>query len=281
MGVRGLSLPFSRRPSSGFGRRWLVLPGQKGFWNDHEGTDWGGPRGTPLPALGAGRIYDKRFTSLKGHQVGIDYGRIDGHNWKSRWHMLNEPSLFDIGDPVRPGETVGGMGMSGTASNGVHGHGELLCDGKPVNMLIHLDYTGFLTDSHAVPLPAAGIPVTPISTVQEDEMYMIVSPGGQGLVVGNRYVDFGTPANVQSTTGIPVMATTKDMHQRVIGALAQQDNLPIIVGVAEGDGTIYQLIGDRFAPIADVRTVQALQGLGAATMTISKAERDNWLKVLA
>lgn len=111
-------------------------------------------------------------------------------------------------------------------------------------------------------------------------MYMIASPGGQGLVVGNRYVDFGTPENVSSTTGIPVMTTTKDMHQRIIGALSQEDNLPLLVYV-EGDGTIYQLIGNRLAPMADIRTVQQLQGLGAASITISAKERDNWLKALA
>lgn len=280
MGVRGLSLPFSRRPSSAFGRRWLVLPGRAGFWNDHEGTDWSGPRGTPLPALGNGRVYANTFTSLKGNQVGVDYGRIDGHNWKSRWHMLDKPSPFNIGDPVRAGETLGGMGMSGTASNGIHGHGELFRDGVLVDMMRYLDYTGFLSDFESLPIPSSST-ASPLKPVQEDEMYMIASPGGQGLVVGNRYIDFGTPANVQGTTGVPVMTTTKDMHQRVIGALAQEDGLPILVAVAGGDGTIYQLIGDRFAPLVDIETVQQLQGLGASTITISKSERDNWLKVLA
>lgn len=278
MAVAGLSLPFTSRPTSGFGRRWLVLPGKDGFFNDHTGTDWGGPRGTPLPSLGAGRVYDKRFTKLKGNQIGIDHGTIGGHAWKSRWHMLDQPTPFEEGDQVRAGETVGGMGRSGSAATGVHGHGELLRDGVPVDMVAHLTYTGFLSLSRG--RLSMGRSRAANRTVQEAEMYMIVSPGGQGVVVGNRYIDFGKPGNVTGTTGLPVMTTTMDMHQRIIGALSQQDNLPLIVGIAEGDGTIFQLVGGKLIPIADIRTVQQLEGLGASTITISKAELENWLKIL-
>lgn len=137
MALGFLSLPFSGPTSSAFGRRWLVLPTQPtGFWNNHEGCDWARGTGTPVRAAGDGVVYDNVFTSLKGHQLGIQHA--DGY--RTRYHMLRDKALPAKGKSVKAGEIIGYVGMSGTAATGPHLHFELHKDGVPINPTLSLSY---------------------------------------------------------------------------------------------------------------------------------------------
>lgn len=125
-----MRLPFPSEPTRHFGRRWLVLPGQSGFWNDHTGCDWTKPRFTAVRASEAGVVIDSYFTSLKGWQLvvrNIFTGRI------TRYHMLQEKSPKPKGSTVAEGEVIGRVGSSGTASTGPHLHFEVWVNGVPVD----------------------------------------------------------------------------------------------------------------------------------------------------
>lgn len=123
-----MRLPFPTPPFKPFGRRWLVLPGQPGFWNEHEGCDWSKSEGTPVVAAADGKVVESVFTSLKGWQVAIAH---DGY--VTRYHMLRERSPLKVGALVKEGQQVGRVGNSGSASTGPHLHFEVRVAGKPVD----------------------------------------------------------------------------------------------------------------------------------------------------
>jgi hypothetical protein len=150
VGLPNLSLPFAGPVSSAFGRRWLVLPGQLGFWNEHEGCDWAGAAGTPVRAAGDGVVYDNVFTSLKGNQLGIQHSGA----YRTRYHMLRDKALFKVGQQVHAGDIIGYVGMSGTAATGPHLHFELHYNGKPINPTLTLSYNpAILAGNTSKPFP--------------------------------------------------------------------------------------------------------------------------------
>lgn len=125
-----MRLPFPSEPTRHFGRRWLVLPGQAGFWNDHTGCDWSKNYGTPIPVSDSGKVIGNYFTNLKGWQLVVQNTRT---GVITRYHMLNERSPKAHGSSVREGETIGRVGSSGTASTGPHLHFEVWKNGVPVD----------------------------------------------------------------------------------------------------------------------------------------------------
>lgn len=142
-----MRLPFPTPPTRGFGLRWLVLPGQAGFWNDHTGVDWTKNRYTKIPAAESGVVIENYFTSLKGWQLvvrNIFTGRI------TRYHMLQEKSPKAKGSTVTEGEIIGRVGSSGTASTGPHLHFELWIDGKPVDPYKYI--TGLTAGNGSTPI---------------------------------------------------------------------------------------------------------------------------------
>jgi len=148
--INELSLPFNGPVSSPFGRRWLELPGQLGFWNEHEGCDWGRNTGTPVRAAGDGVVYDNVFTSLKGNQLGIQHAS----NYRTRYHMLRDKALFKVGQQVHAGDIIGYVGMSGTAATGPHLHFELHYNKKPINPTLSLSYNpAILAGDTSKPFP--------------------------------------------------------------------------------------------------------------------------------
>lgn len=126
----------------------------------------------------------------------------------------------------------------------------------------------------------AGLNASPIPPLQpEDETmpYIISSPAGQTLIADGHAIGFTSPAEVQATSAT-IVTTTARVHNALLAALAQQQGLPLLVSVNGGDGTIYTLAGQKLTPLVDPGTVGQLQAAGASVITISTAERDNWLK---
>jgi murein DD-endopeptidase MepM/ murein hydrolase activator NlpD len=122
-----LRVPLNARVSSPFNlqRRHPVL----GVVRPHEGTDYAAPPGTPIKAVGTGRI---KFAGWKG-----GYGRTvvlsHGDNITTLYaHMSRLGKGIKNGGRVKQGETIGYVGSSGMVT-GPHLHYEFRVNGAPRN----------------------------------------------------------------------------------------------------------------------------------------------------
>lgn len=168
-----MRLPFPSPPTRHFGRRWLVLPGQSGFWNEHTGCDWSKNYGTPIPASDSGEVIGNYYTALKGWQLVVRHpgGRI------TRYHMLNKRSHRALWSQVREGEIIGYVGSSGTASTGPHLHFEVWVNGKAIDPYKYI--TAATSGSGAKPIDNK--PEVPVIVDKKElsDMLMIHIPKGQ------------------------------------------------------------------------------------------------------
>jgi murein DD-endopeptidase MepM/ murein hydrolase activator NlpD len=122
-----LRVPLNARVSSPFNlqRRHPVL----NVVRPHEGTDYAAPPGTPIKAVGNGRI---KFAGWKG-----GYGRTvvlsHGDNITTLYaHMSKLGKGIKNGGRVKQGETIGYVGSSGMVT-GPHLHYEFRVNGAPRN----------------------------------------------------------------------------------------------------------------------------------------------------
>jgi murein DD-endopeptidase MepM/ murein hydrolase activator NlpD len=122
-----LRVPLNARVSSPFNlqRRHPVLD----VVRPHEGTDYAAPPGTPIKAVGNGRI---KFAGWKG-----GYGRTvvlsHGDNITTLYaHMSKLARGIKNGGRVKQGETIGYVGSSGMVT-GPHLHYEFRVNGAPRN----------------------------------------------------------------------------------------------------------------------------------------------------
>lgn len=122
-----LRVPLNARVSSSFNlqRRHPVLD----VVRPHEGTDYAAPPGTPIKAVGNGRI---KFAGWKG-----GYGRTvvlsHGDNITTLYaHMSRLGKGIKNGGRVKQGETIGYVGSSGMVT-GPHLHYEFRVNGSPRN----------------------------------------------------------------------------------------------------------------------------------------------------
>jgi murein DD-endopeptidase MepM/ murein hydrolase activator NlpD len=122
-----LRVPLNARVSSSFNlqRRHPVL----NVVRPHEGTDYAAPPGTPIKAVGNGRI---KFAGWKG-----GYGRTvvlsHGDNITTLYaHMSKLGKGIKNGGRVKQGETIGYVGSSGMVT-GPHLHYEFRVNGAPRN----------------------------------------------------------------------------------------------------------------------------------------------------
>ena len=113
-------LKFSR-VSSNFGRRFHPILKK---WKNHNGTDYAAPRGTPIRAIGRGKVVDAGTRGGYGKQVKIK------HNGKyiSSYSHLHKIKV-KRGTTVRQGDIIGTVGSTGLAT-GPHLHFEFFKDGK-------------------------------------------------------------------------------------------------------------------------------------------------------
>jgi murein DD-endopeptidase MepM/ murein hydrolase activator NlpD len=126
-------------PQSQFKLMWPVMRARvnRGYRPpsdpNHQGIDLGGERGTPILAAHEGRvIYTGSAFRGYGNMVMIEYDQ----RWASLYGHLDSIRVRE-GQIVRPGDPLGGMGRSGSAT-GVHLHFELIHNHAPVDPMSYL-----------------------------------------------------------------------------------------------------------------------------------------------
>jgi len=110
--------------TSGFGRRSNPISGFRQF---HEGLDIATSVGTAVFATADGVVIVAGRHGGLGRMVMISHG----DNLRTRYAHLSETTV-NVGDRVKRGTKIGGVGMSGS-STGPHLHYEVLKAGVPVN----------------------------------------------------------------------------------------------------------------------------------------------------
>lgn len=119
----------NRTRAFGAVRRWR---GQDGRWysDTHKGDDYAETYGNdPFPAIQPGKVIAKFRSSTFGNLLWV---RRDPHV-VVKYHMLDEPSPFEQGDTIKPGDIVGRTGASADNASGNHGHLQVEVDGLPVS----------------------------------------------------------------------------------------------------------------------------------------------------
>jgi len=102
----------------------------------HRGLDYSVQSGTPLIAIGSGRVKNIGETSILGHFIEISApvivkGKIEVKIF-GYYHLLEDQSQFwKVGDAVKGGQVLCKSGNSGSASSGPHLH---LMAGDKINL---------------------------------------------------------------------------------------------------------------------------------------------------
>lgn len=129
----------------------------------HRGCDYNGFKaGTPLKAVGNGKVTLNKWSDVLGWIVEIQVGK-----WFFTYCHMDKQSPLKVGTAVESGQSVGGAGTSGSASSGVHLHFTLsLTSGGGISGKVYDPHT-FLVKMIAAekkaPAPAVATTVTPAS----------------------------------------------------------------------------------------------------------------------
>ncbi len=116
-----------RRISSGFSRQRLHPVTRR--VKAHLGTDYAAPSGTPVVAIGDGRVTGISFDSANGRLVRL---RHNGTYASAYGHLSAYARGLRVGKEVRQGEVIGYVGSSGL-STGPHLHFVLTRNRAPVD----------------------------------------------------------------------------------------------------------------------------------------------------
>jgi len=101
------------------------------YWRPHHGTDFVAPVGTPVSAIGSGRVVHAGWKGGYGNTV------IIRHNATYRTlygHLRGIARGIRVGTAVAQGQTIGYLGNTGV-STGPHLHFEVHSNGVPVNFM--------------------------------------------------------------------------------------------------------------------------------------------------
>ncbi len=131
-------LPVDGRISSYFGMRKHPITGR---WKMHDGVDIAAPAGTPIHAVGAGRVVYSGWQKGYGNIVVIEHA--GGVVTK---YAHNEVNLVDVGDEVNAGDVVARVGSTGM-STGPHVHFEVRYAGRTVDPLDSTKEYAFRVDN--------------------------------------------------------------------------------------------------------------------------------------
>lgn len=114
-----------KRLASGYGMR--MHPIQK-IRKMHYGIDFTAPQGTPIYAVGNGKVIRVR-TSFSGYgkQIEIDHG----YGFVTKYAHMSEFNV-KVGQEVKRGECIGFVGNTGS-STAPHVHYEIIKDGKKID----------------------------------------------------------------------------------------------------------------------------------------------------
>ncbi|MEI8295254.1 MAG: peptidoglycan DD-metalloendopeptidase family protein [Alphaproteobacteria bacterium] len=121
--MRRVSSKFSTRRTGGKGRLHPIL----GYTRDHKGTDYAAPAGTDVYAAGDGKVIEARYDGAYGKKVVIQHSG----DYKTVYAHLSTINVR-VGEHVKQGRRVGGVGMTGTAT-GHHLHHEVIYKGQHVD----------------------------------------------------------------------------------------------------------------------------------------------------
>ena len=121
--------------TSGYGVRFDPFKGTTAM---HQGVDMAGRIGEPIYAAGDGKIVKAGWSGGYGQMVEIDHGK----GITTRYGHMSRVNVR-VGDAVKAGEKVGGMGSTGR-STGSHLHFEVRLDGRSVNPMPFLEAEGGL-----------------------------------------------------------------------------------------------------------------------------------------
>lgn len=122
------------RISDTFGT-WSPLRRKLGL-GSHRGVDYAVQSGTPLLAIGSGRVKNIGETSVLGYFIEISApvivkGKLEVYIF-GYYHLLEDQSKFwKVGDPVKGGEVLCKSGNTGSATSGAHLH---LMAGDKINL---------------------------------------------------------------------------------------------------------------------------------------------------
>ncbi len=119
-------LKFGRISSSFTMRRYH--PVQK-RWKAHLGTDYAAPRGTPILAVGDGKVIASKYSKFNGNYVKIKHNSTYTTQYL---HMSKFASGIRSGKYVRQGDVIGYVGSTGLAT-GPHVCFRFWKNGKQVN----------------------------------------------------------------------------------------------------------------------------------------------------
>jgi murein DD-endopeptidase MepM/ murein hydrolase activator NlpD len=117
------------RISSGFSKRRLhpILK----IYRPHPGVDYAAPTGTPVVAVGDGRVIARRWKNGYGRFIAI---RHSSRYITSYGHLYRYASEIKVGSNVKQGQVIGYVGASGLAT-GPHLDFRMKKDGRFVNPL--------------------------------------------------------------------------------------------------------------------------------------------------
>jgi murein DD-endopeptidase MepM/ murein hydrolase activator NlpD len=128
VGEWGLGSPARGVITSAYGMRLHPI---HGVWKFHDGIDIASGCGTPLVAVGPGKVTEVYYHGGYGNRLIIDHGIVDGHHLKTGYNHAQGYSV-KRGDVVVAGQVVGSMGSTGS-STGCHLHYQVWVDGSLVN----------------------------------------------------------------------------------------------------------------------------------------------------
>ena len=128
----------------------------------HRGLDYSVQSGTPLLAIGSGRVKNIGETSVLGYFIEISAPVIVKGKLEVKifgyYHLLEDQEQFwKVGDPVKGGEVLCKSGNTGTATSGAHLH---LMAGDKINLA---------TNPVEDPLPLIEATLTPQTITVDDE----------------------------------------------------------------------------------------------------------------
>jgi murein DD-endopeptidase MepM/ murein hydrolase activator NlpD len=135
----------------------------------HRGVDYAVQSGTPLLAIGSGRVKAIGFTKVLGHYIEISAPVIVKGKLEVKifgyYHLLeDQEQTWKVGDPVKGGEVLCKSGNTGTATSGAHLH------------LMAGDKTNLATNAVEDPLALIEATLTPQTITVEDEEKPVAKP---------------------------------------------------------------------------------------------------------
>ena len=103
--------------------------------NKHFAIDISQKTGTPVKAIGDGRVIFSEWTTETGYVIIIEHGTGFISVYKHNGALLKQQ-----GDFVKSGEAIATVGSTGELTTGPHLHFELWYNGYPVNPINYIDF---------------------------------------------------------------------------------------------------------------------------------------------